>query len=53
MANDLWAPPYSIASAIAGALVNLVSAVGIASLYFELRRVKEGVGVEQIAAVFD
>ena len=38
-------------------LVNVVSAVisaaGIASIYYELRSIKEGVGAEQIASVFD
>jgi MFS family permease len=35
------------------ALTTLISTTGTAALYFELRRVKEGVGVEQIASVFD
>jgi hypothetical protein len=30
-----------------------LSSAGIASIYFELRQTKEGVGVEQLAAVFD
>ncbi|MBJ7484699.1 glycerophosphoryl diester phosphodiesterase membrane domain-containing protein [Brevundimonas sp.] len=38
-------------------LVNVVSSVisaaGIASIYYELRSIKEGVGAEQIASVFD
>jgi hypothetical protein len=34
-------------------VITLISTVGTAALYFELRRVKEGIGVEQIAAVFD
>lgn len=34
-------------------LLASVSSVGIASIYFELRQAKEGVGVEQLAAVFD
>lgn len=44
---------FSIASAAIAALVSLVSTVGTAALYFELRRVKEGVGVEELARVFD
>lgn len=40
-------------SAAVQAFITLISTVGTAALYFELRRVKEGVGVEQIAAVFD
>lgn len=40
-------------SAVIAALTTLVSTVGTAALYFELRRVKEGVGVSELAAVFD
>jgi Membrane domain of glycerophosphoryl diester phosphodiesterase len=40
-------------SAGVAALISLISTTGTAALYFELRRVKEGVGVEQIASVFD
>ena len=36
-----------------GAFTALIGAAGIASIYFELRTVKEGVGVEALAAVFD
>jgi len=32
---------------------NLVGAAGVASVYYELRLVKEGVGPEQIAAIFE
>ena len=31
----------------------LVSAAGVASIYYELRSIKDGVGAEQLAAVFD
>jgi hypothetical protein len=34
-------------------LLSSLSSVGIASIYFELRETKEGVGAEQLAAVFD
>ncbi|HEY1753437.1 MAG TPA: hypothetical protein VGG29_19425 [Caulobacteraceae bacterium] len=34
-------------------LLASVSSVGIASIYFELRQSKEGIGVEQLASVFD
>jgi hypothetical protein len=34
-------------------LLASLSSVGIASIYFELRQTKEGVGAEQLAAVFD
>ena len=46
---------YIFAAAISGveALVSLVGTVGMASLYFELRRVKDGVGVDELARVFD
>jgi hypothetical protein len=40
-------------SAASAAIVTLISTVGSASLYFELRRVKDGVGVEDLAKVFD
>lgn len=42
-----------IGLAVLTALITLVSTVGAAALYFELRRVKEGVGVSELAAVFD
>ena len=46
---------YIFAAATSGveALVSLVATVGMASLYFELRRVKDGVGVDELARVFD
>ena len=31
----------------------LVGAAGVASIYFELRTIKDGVGVESLAAAFD
>lgn len=31
----------------------LISTVGVAAIYFELRRIKEGVGVSELASVFD
>jgi hypothetical protein len=34
-------------------VVAIVSTVGVASIYFELRQIKEGVGVAEIASVFD
>lgn len=54
-----WFPPnmviiaFGSLSATSTALVTLINIVAIASLYFELRRVKEGVGVEDLAKVFD
>lgn len=44
---------FAVASAAIAALISLVSTVGTASLYFELRRVKEGVGVSELAKVFE
>jgi len=46
---------YIYAGAMAGVetLTSLVATVGMASLYFELRRVKDGVGVDELAKVFD
>ncbi len=44
---------FAAVSAAVGALLSLVRTVGMASLYFELRRVKDGVGIDEIAKVFD
>jgi hypothetical protein len=38
---------------VVSTLLASLSSVGVASIYFELRQVKEGVGAEQLAAVFD
>ena len=38
---------------VGNTLLASLSSAGIASIYFELRQAKEGVGVEQLAAVFD
>ena len=38
---------------VVAALVGMVGAVGAASLYFELRSLREGVGVAELASVFD
>jgi hypothetical protein len=43
----------SALSAIASMVSITVGAAGIASLYYELRRVKEGIGPESLASVFD
>jgi hypothetical protein len=42
-----------IVQALIGSFAWLVTTVGIAAVYFELRRVKDGVGVNEIASVFD
>lgn len=44
---------FGVLNAAVSAVVTLISTVGTASLYFELRRVKDGVGVEDLAKVFD
>lgn len=44
---------FALITAAVTAVITLVSTVGTAVLYFELRRVKEGVGVAELAAVFD
>lgn len=41
------------ATAVVTSLTTLVSTVGVASLYFELKRVKEGLSVTDLASVFD
>jgi hypothetical protein len=48
-----FALAQTVATFIAQTLVAMVGAAGIASIYYELRVVKEGVGAEQLAAVFD
>ena len=35
------------------ALQSMILTVGVAAIYFELRQIKEGVGITEIAAVFD
>jgi hypothetical protein len=37
---------------LVGAFESLIAAAGVASLYFELRAVKEGAGAESLAAAF-
>ncbi|WP_271083559.1 hypothetical protein [Brevundimonas sp. NIBR11] len=40
-------------TAISNILTSVVGAAGVAALYYELRSVKEGVGPEELASVFD
>lgn len=40
-------------TAISNILTSVVSAAGVAALYYELRSVKEGVGPDELASVFD
>ncbi|MEJ1969404.1 MAG: hypothetical protein WDN03_12340 [Rhizomicrobium sp.] len=54
--NSLASPQFYVLGAInllVSAIIAVVSATLIACVYYELRLVKEGVGPEQIAAVFD
>lgn len=43
----------AIVDPIAGAIMGVLQAVGMAAIYLELRRVKEGAGPDTVAAVFD
>ena len=43
---------YGAVSAVLGTILALINAVGVAALYVELRRVKEGVDVSDLAKVF-
>ena len=43
---------FMILTGLVRAVLGLISAAGVASIYYELRLVKEGVGPEQLAAVF-
>jgi hypothetical protein len=56
-ANPASMLPFLIGQQIAAFITQTASAMinsaGIASVYYELRYVKEGVGAEQLAAVFD
>jgi len=42
-----------LVAAVIQAFEALISTVGVAAIYFELRRIKEGVGVSELASVFD
>ncbi len=44
---------YGLLNAIVGTFIAIITSVGIAAIYFELRRIKEGVGVTDLASVFD
>jgi uncharacterized membrane protein len=50
---DGLALTVSAVGAVVGALTSMVSAVGAAALYFELRQAKEGLSVAELAAVFE
>ena len=44
---------YLGALALVTAALRMVSTVGAAAIYFELREIKEGVGATELASVFD
>jgi hypothetical protein len=46
-------PTYFIGSAAVAVVLRAVQGTAVASIYYELRAIKEGVGPEQLAAVFD
>lgn len=43
----------SVFSAIAQALSTMIGAAGVAAVYYEIRQIKEGVGAESLASIFD
>lgn len=43
----------SLFSALAQALSTMISATGVAAIYYEIRQLKEGIGAENLAAIFD
>jgi hypothetical protein len=43
----------TLANGVIETITALLSSAGIASVYYELRTIKDGVGAEQLAAVFD
>jgi len=49
----MFGPGYWATVVFVGVFNAMVSGAGIAVIYYELRRVKEGVGPEALAAVFD
>jgi hypothetical protein len=50
--NTVWLVAM-VLTPLVGVLSGVVSAAGVAAIYYELRRVKEGVSSDQLAAVFD
>jgi MFS family permease len=43
----------SVVAVVLQVVISSLASAGLASIYFELRQTKEGVGAEQLAAVFD
>jgi hypothetical protein len=50
-AANTW--PALLASALAQMISAILSAAGTASIYYELRQIKEGIGPESLASMFD
>jgi hypothetical protein len=44
---------YIALDSVVRIFTSMVSTAGVATIYYELRSVKEGVGPEQLASVFD
>jgi hypothetical protein len=49
------APPILFVIIMTGvqSIISMIATVGVAAVYFELRQIKEGVGVAEIAKIFD
>ena len=45
--------PRLIVSGLVNVITTTITAAGTAAVYYELRSIKEGIGPEQLAAVFD
>ena len=43
----------AILTALGQVFATLINAVGVAAVYYEIRQIKEGIGAENLAAVFD
>ncbi|MCC7267844.1 MAG: hypothetical protein IT546_10950 [Caulobacteraceae bacterium] len=43
----------AVLDAVAGAVAGVFQSIGLAAIFFELRRIKEGAGPDAVAAVFD
>jgi hypothetical protein len=48
-----WNIPYLVFKSVVGGITTVISATGIACVYYELRTSKEGLGPEQLASVFE
>ena len=52
-ANNSLTLPGALATAVSATVYMTISAVGVTALYYELRKLKEGIGPEALASVFD